>query len=60
MEDKLKKIYDFLIEILILWVFWCAFVVALVILKLFPEVAAVVLVGAIATVALDKISNKKE
>lgn len=60
MKSKLKKIYDFLIEVLILWVFWCAFVVALVILKLFPEVAAVALAGAIAAVALDKISNKKE
>ena len=60
MKDKLKKIYDFLIEVLIIWVFWCAFVVALVILRLFPEVASVALACAIMTVALDKISSKKE
>ena len=60
MKDKLKKIYDFLIEVLILLVFWCSFVVILVILRLFPEVGAGTLVGAIAAVALDKISSKKE
>ena len=58
MKDKLKKIYDFLIEILILWVFACSLIVGIVIMKVFTNIGIAALVGATMIVSTDKIISK--